>query len=141
MTTALAFGTFDGLHAGHLYLITEAKKLADNLVIVVARDETVEKVKGKKPLHTEEERAAVLEHLRNVDEAKIGNRGDKFDIVREVNPDIIVLGYDQEAFIDVLHAGLDAHNMNTKIVRLDAYAADRLKSGKLRDQYQGKSPL
>lgn len=41
----MAFGTFDVFHPGHEYYLTQAKKYGDILIVVVARDKTVEKVK------------------------------------------------------------------------------------------------
>ena len=49
MTTVMCFGTFDTLHPGHLYFLRECRRYGDNLVVVIARDATVAKVKGKKP--------------------------------------------------------------------------------------------
>ena len=50
------FGVFDGIHEGHLAFIKEAKKQGNNLVAIVARDEMVQKLKGKIPKYNEVER-------------------------------------------------------------------------------------
>jgi len=47
LVKVLAFGTFDILHPGHEFYLKEAKKHGDILDVVVARDSTVEKIKGK----------------------------------------------------------------------------------------------
>ena len=51
MKKVMCAGTFDIIHPGHLYYLSEAKKYGDNLVVVVARDETSKDFKGKKPIH------------------------------------------------------------------------------------------
>jgi len=139
--TAMIFGTFDGIHAGHISLIEYAKDQAHMLVAVVARDETVVKIKGKRPLHSQDERAAVLTHIREIDDVRIGNSEDKLAIVREVKPNVIVLGYDQEAFIDILEKAILDEQLDIELLRAKAYAPERLKSGKLREAYQDNKPI
>ena len=139
--TVMIFGTFDGIHAGHISLIEQASLLAEKVVAVIAKDDTVKTIKGKYPLHTEEERAHVLSHIREIDKVLIGNNDDKFSVVKEIHPDVIVLGYDQEAFIDQLYEGMRKHHMNIEIVRANSYNETKLKSGKLRSYYEGTSPV
>jgi FAD synthetase len=134
-------GTFDGLHSGHLYLLEFARaqgaKLARRtgrpgvrLSAVVARDESVLRIKHRAPHHNQEERQRLLAGLRAVDEAIVGVPNDFIRSVRRVDPDLIVLGYDQKPnWEDALReAGIEA-----RIVRCPAYASRRLKSSKLRD--------
>ncbi|MBS3817746.1 MAG: FAD synthase [Candidatus Thermoplasmatota archaeon] len=87
-------GTFDILHLGHLHYLEEAKSLGDELVVVVACDETVREHKHE-PLMNEEVRKEMVEALKPVDKAVVGDEEDKFNTVEEVKPDIIALGYDQ----------------------------------------------
>ncbi len=93
----LIFGVFDGIHEGHLSFIAEAKKLGDHLVAIVARDSVVEKLKGKIPCETEVER---IENLLKVPEIDLVLLGDAelgtYNVLKEVRPDIIFLGYDQK---------------------------------------------
>src|SRR3989338_9001076 len=94
MKTVMAFGSFDVLHPGHLYFLKSAKKLGDRLVVVVALDRTIEKIKGKSPKYKERER---LEHVRELgfaDKAVLGYEVDPYEIIEEINPDIICVGYD-----------------------------------------------
>ena len=58
-------GTFDYLHPGHLSFIEQAAALGDELYVVVARDENVQRIKGHYPDHREEDRKAAIEQLRN----------------------------------------------------------------------------
>ena len=76
MTTVMAFGSFDVLHPGHIYYLKESKRLGDKLVVVVAKDSTIKKIKGQEPKYTEKQR---LEHVRDlpmVDKAVLGYEAD-----------------------------------------------------------------
>ena len=96
MKTAMASGTFDLIHPGHLYYLSEAKKYGDRLIVVVARDNNILKFKGKKPKYSEKERLEHVRQLSMVDEALLGHEGNIFDIIKEIKPDVICLGYDQK---------------------------------------------
>ena len=97
MVRVMAVGVFDLLHAGHLHYMEQAKSLGDHLVVVVAHDDTVRKRKHE-PVTGQDLRRRMVEGLKPVDEAVIGNPPEVpiFDILPEVKPDIIALGYDQE---------------------------------------------
>lgn len=132
MTTVMVFGTFDGVHEGHRALFRQARQQGDRLVVVVARDGTVEQVKGRKALHSEEERRADVAAQRDVDEAILGNRGDKFKVISDYRPDVICLGYDQDSFVAGLREQLTARGLaETAIVRLEPYQPDVYKSSLL----------
>ncbi|MEK7115819.1 MAG: adenylyltransferase/cytidyltransferase family protein, partial [Patescibacteria group bacterium] len=102
----MCFGAFDVLHPGHDDYFRQAKEHGDELFVVVARDVTVVDVKGNLPSMNEDARLeAVLDHPL-VDDARLGYPGDKYKIIEEVNPDVLCLGYDQEAFTENLDAEL-----------------------------------
>lgn len=124
----MVFGTFDILHPGHLFLFTEAKKLGDTLTAIVARDTTVQSVKNIKAQNNENVRLENIKNLNVVDKVILGNADDKYQVIREENPDLIVLGYDQFAFTEKLVENFP----NIKIVRLPPYKADIYKSSKFR---------
>ncbi len=125
----MVFGTFDIIHPGHKYLLTEAKKLGDYLTVIIARDQTVEEIKNRKPQNSEEVRVKNISDLQIADKVILGNISDKYQVIREEKPDIIALGYDQRAFVDKLKTIVDK---NTKIVRLKPFKEDIYKSSKLR---------
>ena len=100
MTKVLTFGTFDILHPGHEHYLQQAKQFGDELIVVIARDETVKAVKGKLPRNDESKRQGAVSSLSFVTDAVLGNKGDKLDIVIEHSPQIICLGYDQTFFTD-----------------------------------------
>ncbi len=124
----MCFGTFDVLHAGHKFYLTEARKLGDYLVVVVARDDTVKEVKKRQPLHSENERVRNLQQLGITDKVVLGYSGDKLKIVEEEKPDVICLGYDQTFFTDKIKEKLQQRALKVEVVRLPAYKPEVYKS-------------
>lgn len=99
--TVLIFGVFDGIHEGHLSFIREAKEHGDRLVAVVARDEMVEKMKGKLPKNNQVERINFLLNTPNIDLVLLGDqKKGTYNSIKEINPDIIYIGYDQNELFD-----------------------------------------
>jgi FAD synthetase len=123
MTRVMATGVFDILHSGHLRYLQEAKLLGDELVVVVATDATVRREKHE-PITPEGMRLELVQALKPVDRAILGREGDMFEIVKEVSPDIIVLGYDQSFDVDKLQADLAKRGLKAKVVRLSKYGED-----------------
>lgn len=91
-------GTFDLFHSGHVNLLKRCKELAGQLGIVVVSlntDEFIQQYKGKPPVCNTEERTAVLEACRYVDEVVLNVGGADSKIAIEiVKPDYIVIGSD-----------------------------------------------
>lgn len=95
MVRVMASGVFDIIHTGHLSYLEQAKAKGDELVVVVACDETVRKNKHE-PVTPQEMRVRLVGALKPVDRAVLGRSGDDiYSILRDIDPDIIVLGYDQ----------------------------------------------
>jgi len=90
----MATGVFDLLHPGHVFFLTEAKKLGDELVVVVARDQTARRLK-REPYVPEHIRREMVESLKPVDRAVLGSATDIYETVLNERPNIIVLGFDQ----------------------------------------------
>ncbi len=131
----LAFGTFDLLHAGHLHYLQEAKKLGTELVVVVARDETVKKVKGHWPVHDEAHRLALVAALKPVDKAILGCAHKKmFECVAALKPDVIALGYDQKPSEKTVQCELARLNCFPRIVRLKPFRARVHKTSKIKER-------
>ncbi|HDM35782.1 MAG TPA: FAD synthase [Candidatus Syntrophoarchaeum butanivorans] len=118
MVRVLATGTFDILHPGHLLYLTEAKKLGDELYVIVARDANV--VHKPKPILPEKQRVEMVGSLKVVDKAILGDPKDKFRLVEEIKPDIIALGYDQHFRVRELEEELRARGIDAKVVRIEA---------------------
>jgi len=134
MTKVMVFGTFDGVHPGHENLFEQAKEHGDYLIAVVARDKTVEKLKGKKPDYSEVERRMLVADNANVDLAVLGKYRDKFEIVADHQPDVICLGYDQSYFVENIESDLKRLGLSPKIVRLESFRPDIYKSSLLKNQ-------
>lgn len=124
----MVFGTFDILHPGHIHMLKEAKEYGDYLVAVVARDNTVEQVKHKKPFNNQETRVNNVAALGIADKVVLGYEDDKHKIIVEEKPQIVALGYDQRFFIEDLEKALES---SAKIVRLAPYMPEKYKSSKL----------
>jgi len=118
MVRVMATGVFDILHLGHLHYLEESKKLGDELVVVVATDTTVRKRKHE-PITPEKMRCELVASLKPVDKAVLGREGgDIFEIVRDLKPDIITLGYDQPFDQQNLEKELGKRGLKVKVVRM-----------------------
>ena len=131
MKKVMCAGTFDIIHPGHLYYLSEAKKYGDKLVVVVARDSTSESFKGTRPEHNERERLEAVRTLDIVDEAVLGKQGSIFDIIEEIKPNVICLGYDQKVLKEELEDELRKRNIKTDVVRIGPYMSNIYKSSKM----------
>jgi FAD synthetase len=123
MTRIMATGVFDILHSGHLHFLMEAKSLGDELVVVVATDATVRKHKHE-PITPEKMRVELVGALKPVDKALLGREGDIFDIVLQLKPDIIALGFDQQFDEKDLEKRLAERGLKVKVVRLHKFEDD-----------------
>jgi FAD synthetase len=120
MVKVMATGTFDLLHMGHIYYLNEAKKLGDKLVVIVATDSTVRKLKHE-PVTPEEIRLNLIKELKVVDEAFLGYEDDMYKIVEEIKPDVIALGFDQIHDENMIKKELKRRKLKTKVMRLSKY--------------------
>ena len=120
MVKVMATGTFDLLHMGHIYYLKEAKKLGDTLVVVVATDSTVRKLKHE-PVTPQEIRLNLIRELKIVDDAYLGHEDDMYTIVEEIRPDVIALGYDQIYDEATIKKELKKRGLAAKVVRLPKF--------------------
>ena len=131
-TTVLAAGVFDLLHYGHIRYLEEAKKTGGpdtRLVVIVARDETVRRQKGSDPIIPEDQRRAVIEALKVVDEALLGFEDMDLDrVLQQVKPDIVVVGHDQVAIKNQVEKINKAREMQIKIAQISQFGEDDLNS-------------
>ncbi len=128
MKKILAFGTFDGVHKGHINFLKQARKLGNYLIVVVARDETVKKLKGKFPLKNEIERMGELRKYKIINEIRLGERNNPYKVAKEVNSDVICLGYDQKFFVENLPIKIKKLKLKTKIFRMKPYKPSKFHS-------------
>ncbi|MDQ5922710.1 MAG: synthetase [Patescibacteria group bacterium] len=119
----MVFGTFDGLHKGHLDFFKQARAKSKNpfLVVSIARDINVEKIKGKPPHKNEFERLVLVRRNKLVDKAVLSGKSNYLSHIIKERPDIIALGYDQKHYTRGLKKDLQDRGLTPKIVRLKPY--------------------
>ena len=130
----MIFGTFDMIHEGHVNFFKQAHALApdSHLIVSIARDASVNRIKGFFPKHKEEERLAMIASQPFVDEAILGDKVGYVQHIIEQKPDIIALGYDQEGeYVNNLGKDLKGVGLSVKTVRLKAFKPDKYKTSKL----------
>jgi len=119
----MATGVFDLLHPGHIYFLSEARKLGDELVVVVARDSTARRFKHE-PITPESSRVEMVAALKPVDRAVLGHEGNIYDILPEIRPDIIVIGFDQAHNEERILEECRARGLSSQVVRLPRFEGD-----------------
>lgn len=133
-TKIMVFGTFDMIHPGHVDFFRQARSLAadPHLIVSVARDPNVERIKGFRPRNSERARQEMLAAHPLVDEAVLGDEQGSLEHIKRVAPDIIALGYDQKGeYADRLPDDLQAAGLQTRVIRLQAYKPQEYKTSKL----------
>lgn len=123
MVRVMASGVFDLLHTGHLHYLQEAKKLGDELIVVVATDSTVREQKHE-PITPQSMRREIVDSLKPVDKAVLGGEGDPYEVVERIKPDIIALGYDQTYDPEKIKEELKKRGLNVRVVRLSQLNGD-----------------
>lgn len=110
--TVVIFGVFDGIHEGHSSLIKDAKKQGNHLIAIVARDEVVKKLKGRLPKYTEVERIKSLLEVGDIDLVLLGDPEiETYNTLKEINPDVIYLGYDQKVLFENINKIIKIGNL------------------------------
>jgi len=131
-TVVLASGVFDLLHLGHVRFLEEAKRAGGKdaeLIVIVARDSTVKKRKGMKPIMSEDQRRALVESLKVVDEAILGYENFNMDqVIDKIKPNIIAMGYDQKDMTKSVEKAITRKGLSIKIVKIDKFGEDELNS-------------
>ena len=93
----ITFGSFDLCHYGHVLMFKECKQYCDYLIVGVQSDPSIDRPEKKSPIQSHEERLGLVSSIKFVDEVKSYNtESDLVDMLKEVNPDIRILGADHE---------------------------------------------
>ena len=88
-------GCFDILHAGHVKYLETAKSFGDILIVGLNSDQSVKTLKGKdRPINLEIDRAYILAALEVVDYVVIFNEDTPYELIKTINPVILVKGSD-----------------------------------------------
>ncbi|MBP7134185.1 adenylyltransferase/cytidyltransferase family protein [Patescibacteria group bacterium] len=132
MIRVLCFGTFDGLHPGHDDFLRQVAEAGEEVWVVVARDATIIHVKGQLPAINEQDRLRALQAHPLVHEARLGHEEDKYQVIDEIRPQAIVLGYDQQAFTQGLAEELARRGHSVRIERAKPFQPETYKTSKLR---------
>ncbi|MFX1564233.1 MAG: adenylyltransferase/cytidyltransferase family protein [Promethearchaeota archaeon] len=117
-------GTFDILHPGHIFLISEAAKIGD-VIVVIARDKNVLRTKGRPPIIPEGQRLFMVQSLKGVSQAILGyESADNLQIIEELNPDILLLGPNQNVSLEEIQIELQRRGLKTRVQRLEELYKD-----------------
>lgn len=129
----MVFGTFDLIHPGHIDFFKQARRLAKNvfLIVSVARDVNVSKIKLHNPRQSEYKRAKALKKIWLVDKVVLGGKKDYLPHILKERPDIIALGYDQKAYTQNLKKKLESNGLKIIVRRLKSFKPKLYKSGKI----------
>jgi len=88
-------GCFDLLHAGHIYLFKEAKKLGDSLIVAVNSDASLRRLKGpNRPVFPLRERLEILAAIEDIDVLTVFRQATPQKIISLLRPDVLVKGGD-----------------------------------------------
>ena len=127
----MVFGTFDILHPGHLHFFKQARALAKNpyLIVSIARDVSVLKIKGKKPLYGEKKRKEFVHTSGLADRVVLGSTQGHMPHILKEKPNIIAFGYDQAGhYVEATIQYLQEHNIPISTRRLKPHHPDKYKS-------------
>lgn len=126
----MVFGTFNGLHKGHLNFFKQAKNLSKIpfLIVSIARDKNVFKIKGKYPRKNEKQRMSLVKKCKLVDKVVLSGIKKHLSHIVKTHPDIIALGYDQNAYVENLKKDLKNKGVDVKVVRLKPFKEKIYKS-------------
>ena len=91
-------GVFDILHPGHVRYLRQARALGDVLIVGLNGDASVRRNKGSdRPINSQEERGEILSALESVDAVVVFDEDTPAEIIRAVQPDVLVKGADWAA--------------------------------------------
>lgn len=134
MIKVIAFGSFDPLHPGHIDFLQQAKAFGSHLTVIVARDNAIRTQKKHEPSETEDTRIKKIAALPLVNLAMLGDDlPHTYELLKQLEFDIVVVGYDQHPANKDIRAQLDAFGkQRVKIVRLKPFRPDKYKSSYFR---------
>ncbi|MFA5183980.1 MAG: adenylyltransferase/cytidyltransferase family protein [Patescibacteria group bacterium] len=132
MNRVMVFGTFDNLHPGHLDYFRQARHFGEELIVIVARDQNVLKIKGRAPQEGEKLRAKnvrqALQEGAYQGRAVLGSLKNRWLVINRYRPDFICLGYDQQVDLTELKSKIAKFRLFCKIRRMRPYYPEKYKS-------------
>jgi len=125
----MTFWTFDHFHEWHRYYLSIARRYGDSLITVIARDETVQKVKWFTTTHNEQQRLEAVEESWVATHVLLWSTEDHYACLTQRLPDVICLWYDQRSFDWWLITWYQDKELELpQIVRIDSHHPDTFKS-------------
>lgn len=116
--TVIVGGAFEILHPGHLHLLKQAREMG-RVIVIVARDSTIQKLKGRPSIIPEQQRLEVVRSIRYVDEAYLGSEPlDVEGVLLRFKPDVILLGPDQDYMETLVKEAVSRLNLSLRIMKL-----------------------
>ncbi len=114
----VAAGTFDIIHPGHILMLKEASRYGD-LYVIVSRDKNARSFKKRETVFPEESRLFIVENLKPVKKAVLGDPDDILKRVVEFRPDIVFLGPDQQVSEDWVKKELEKRGLkDVRVIRM-----------------------
>ncbi|MDZ5810457.1 adenylyltransferase/cytidyltransferase family protein [Halorubrum sp. AD140] len=136
MTRVVAQGTFDLLHPGHVHYLEDAATYGDELHAIVARRSNV--THKPEPILCARQRRDTVAALDAVDEAHLGDPEDVFVPIERIDPDVIVLGFDQHHDEERIAEALAVREIDCRVERASGreprYDGELLSSGDIVDR-------
>ncbi len=126
MKRIVATGTFDILHPGHVYFLSESRKLGDELWVIVARENNVHHKPA--PIVSEDQRLKMIKSLKCVDHAVLGDTRDMYKPILEIDPAIVTLGFNQYFDENKLKHEMELRGISADVVRIGAYTGSKFTS-------------
>ena len=131
-STVLVFGTFDLLHPGHVYFLTQAARYG-SVVVALTLDELCQYYKGNpalKEFAVRKQRLLQLAPIKEVTPAD--DQPGHFGVVDRVAPDVVVLGYDQLTLVKALRRRWLSLRTHPRLIELGPYRIHLYQSSRLR---------
>ncbi len=128
MRRVVVFGVFDIFHPGHLYFLAQARQHGDHLTVVVTRDKRVQSEKGRKPILNERERLVVVQAVKWVDQAILGDKAGEHKVLKRLKPDVVCVGYDQKKWMVGVTRKYVPQVVYIKSLRAEQYNSTRFKA-------------
>ncbi|MBX4191287.1 MAG: FAD synthase [Candidatus Doudnabacteria bacterium] len=134
MKRVMVFGVFDLLHPGHVAFLKQAKKLGKFLVVSVARDKNVKRIKKNIPVFDQTERIKHVKDLKIANKVVLAGEKDPWPHILKEKPDVIALGYDQKDYVEDLKQELQKRKLGIKVIRLKPFRPNVFKSSIIRNK-------
>ncbi len=136
-SVVMVFGVFDLLHEGHRSFLNQAADYGSQLVVVVTRDSVAQLLKKRLPHDNEIERMQKVKSIEGISKIVLGDTVlGSYGVVKKYCPQIICLGYDQEALENDLKQQIAIGNLpNISLVRLNPYKPEQYHTSLLLNRY------